>query len=143
MKTVRSLFGVLVVVAVFYTAWKIIPPYFNEYQFEDAIAAEARFSSYNQTRTEQDIRDAMAKKAAEYDLPLKADDIHVTRSGPEITIWADYTVHVDLPGYPFDLKFHPNSKNKRTLWDGFPAMARAKNGAAAPRQITFRRALSS
>ena len=113
MKTVRSLFGLLVVVAVFYTAWKIIPPYFNEYQFEDAIAAEARFSSYNQTRTEQDIRDAMAKKAAEYDLPLKADDIHVTRSGPEITIWADYTVHVDLPGYPFDLKFHPNSKNKR------------------------------
>lgn len=113
MKTVKALFGLLVVVAVFYTAWKIIPPYFSEYQFEDAIAAEARFSSYNQTRSEQDIREAMAKKAAEYDIPLKAEEIHVQRNGSELTIWADYTVHVDLPGYPFDIKFHPNSKNKR------------------------------
>jgi Domain of unknown function (DUF4845) len=113
MKAIRAIFGLLVVVAVFFAAWKVIPPYFNEYQFEDAIATEARFASYNQNRSEQDIREAMAKKAAEYDIPLKSEDIHVQRSGSEVAIWADYTIHVDMPGYPFDLSFHPNSKNKR------------------------------
>ena len=29
-----------------------------------------------------------------------------------VLIETDYTVHVDLPGYPMDLHFHPQSKNK-------------------------------
>jgi hypothetical protein len=27
-------------------------------------------------------------------------------------IWTDYSVHVNIPMYPVDLKFHPASKNK-------------------------------
>ena len=113
MKTIRALSGLLIVVAIFYVAYKLVPPYFNEYQFEDAMGAEARYSAYNTQRTEQDIREAVSKKAQEYDIPLKPDDIHVQRNGAELAIWADYAVHVDLPGYPLDLQFHPNSKNKR------------------------------
>jgi len=113
MKTLRSLLGLLVVVATFYVAWKVIPPYFNEYQFEDAIAQEARYSAYNVQKSDQDIRDAVAKKALELDIPLTSDQIRVLRQGAELTISADYSVHVDLPGYPLDIKFHPNSKSKR------------------------------
>ena len=113
MKTLKSLFGLFLVVAFFYTAYKVFPPYFNNMQFEDAMGQTAQFSAYDQRKTEQDIRDEVAKKAREYDIPLTSEQIHVTRSGGEITITADYTIHVDLPGYPLDLQFHPNSKKKR------------------------------
>ncbi len=113
MKALRAFSGLFLVVAAFYVAWMLVPPYFNEYQFEDAIAQEARYSAYNQQKTDQDIREAVAKKAREYDIPLTADQINVQRNGSELTIWAEYKIHVDLPLYPIDLKFSPNSKQKR------------------------------
>lgn len=113
MKTLKSLFGLFVVVAFFYVAYKVFPPYFNEMQFEDAMGQTAQFSAYSQQKTEQDIKDEVAKKAAEFDIPLTSDQIRVQRNGGEVTISADYTIHVDLPGYPLDLQFHPNSKKKR------------------------------
>lgn len=113
MKTLKSLFGLFLVVAFFYVAWKLVPPYFNEYQFEDAIGQIARYSAYNQQKTEQDIRDEVAKKAGEYDIPLTSEQIKVVRNGAELTISGDYTIHVELPGYAFDLQFHPNSRQKR------------------------------
>ena len=113
MKTLKSLFGLLVVVVFFYCAWKLIPPYFNEYQFEDAIGQIARYSAYNQQKSEQDIRDEVARKAVEFEIPLTSEQIKVVRNGAELSISADYMIHVDLPGYPLDLQFHPSSKQKR------------------------------
>jgi hypothetical protein len=112
MKRVKALCGVLLVVAGFYVAWMLVPPYINNYQFQDDVQNEALINSYN-NKSDQDIRETLAKKAADYGIPLKAEQIHVERSGPELSIWADYSVHVDLPGFPLDLKFHPATRNKR------------------------------
>jgi hypothetical protein len=112
MRRLKALFGLLVVVAVFYSAWMLLPPYVNNYQFQDDLRSEALMNSYT-TKSDQDIRNTLAKKAAEYDIPLKPDQINVVRNGAELSIWADYTVHVDLPGLPLDLKFHPATKNRR------------------------------
>jgi YbbR domain-containing protein len=112
MDRLKALIGVLLVVAAFYAAWMLLPPYINNYQFQDDIQNEALINTYS-SKTEQDIRNTLAKKAAEYGIPLKAEQINVQRSGAELSIWADYTVHVDLPGFPLDLKFHPATKNKR------------------------------
>ncbi len=30
-------------------------------------------------------------------------------------IETDYTVHIDLPGYPMDVHFHPQSQNKNVF----------------------------
>jgi hypothetical protein len=112
MNRLKALFGVLMVVAAFYAAWMLLPPYFGNYQFQDDIRNEALMNSYT-TKTEQEIRDTLVKKAAEYGIPLKPEQINVRRAGPELSISADYTVHVDLPGFPLDLQFHPATKNKR------------------------------
>ena len=112
MNRLKALFGVVLVVAAFYTAWMLLPPYVNNYQFQDDIQNEALINSYS-NKSEQDIRNTLAKKAAEYGIPLTAEQINVFRNGAELSIWADYTVHVDLPGFPLDLKFHPATKNKR------------------------------
>ncbi len=112
MNRLKALFGLFVLVAAVYVGWKVVPPYFNNYQFEDAVQSEALLNSYS-TKSEADIRNTLAAKAREYDIPLTADQINVLRNGSELSIWAEYTVHLDLPFYPLDLKFHPATKNKR------------------------------
>jgi len=112
MSRVKALLGVLLVVVAAYAAWLLLPPYINNYEFQDDIQNEALINSYS-SKTELDIRNTLAKKAADYGIPLKAEQIHVQRSGQELSIWADYSVHVDFPGFPLDLNFHPASKNKR------------------------------
>jgi len=112
MNRLKALFGLFVVVAITYTAWMLLPHYVNNYEFQDDIQNEALINSYS-NKSEQDIRSTLAKKAAEYGIPLKAEEINVRRNGPELSIWAEYTVHVDLPGFPLDLRFHPSTRNKR------------------------------
>ena len=112
MNRLKALIGVVLVVAVFYAAWQLLPPYISNYQFQDDINNEALINSYS-SKSEMDISATLAKKAAEYGIPLKAEQIHVQRNGQELAIWADYSVHIDLPGFPLDLNFHPATKNKR------------------------------
>ncbi|HXP48257.1 MAG TPA: hypothetical protein VN810_13360, partial [Terriglobales bacterium] len=76
MDRLKALIGVLLVVAVFYAAWLMLPPYINNYQFQDDISNEALINSYS-NKSELDIRNTLAKKAADYGIPLKAEQIHV------------------------------------------------------------------
>ncbi len=112
MKTIKALFGLLVVVAIFYLGYKVMPPYFANYQFADVIQNETDMNSYSQ-KSEQEIKDSVVKKARDLDIPLTSEQVKVQRSGPELAISADYIVHIDIPMYPFDLHFTPASKNKR------------------------------
>lgn len=112
MKTIKALFGLFVVVAIVYVGVKALPPYFANYQFEDVIENETKMNSYNQ-KSEQEIREGIVKKARELDIPLTGDQVKVQRMGSELAISADYTVHIDIPLYPFDLHFTPSSKNRR------------------------------
>ena len=102
-------------VAVAILCMKLIPPYFSNYQFEDFIKNEALQSTYG-NRSENDIRDSVIKHAREYDIELTAAQVKVTRSGlsgtGSLSIEADYSIPVSLPGYTTTLEFHPSTKNK-------------------------------
>lgn len=115
MATLKLLFGVGVVLAVAFLGIKIVPVFFSNYQFEDFIKEEALHSTYS-TRSEDDIRAAVIKHARDYDIPLTAAQVHVSRTGVNgngsLTIEADYSVPIDLPGYSTTVDFHPSSKNK-------------------------------
>jgi len=96
---------------------ELIPPYFSNYEFQDTLDTEARMGTYT-TKGDEVIRDAVFRRAQDLELPLTKDDIKVQRVGGvgsgSVMISTDYTVHVELPGYPMDLHFHPESKNKGT-----------------------------
>ena len=111
MKTLRALFGVALVVAGTYGGYLLIPPYFNNYQLQDYIESEARINTYT-TKPEQDIKDGIAKQARNLEILLQPENITVQRGAGELQISCSYTVHVDLPGYPLDLKFTPGTKSK-------------------------------
>jgi len=116
MGRIKLLIGLAVIVAVVYGGAELIPPYFSNYEFEDAIKQEALHSTYS-NKTEDDIREEIFKKAKDLEIPLTRDQIQVQRSGSgqgsgTLMIQADYSVHVELPGYPLDLHFTPSSRNK-------------------------------
>jgi hypothetical protein len=115
MGTMKMAVGIFAMVAVVYLCAELIPPYFANYEFQDAIKTEAQMTTYS-TKTEDAIREEMFKKAQELDIPIAKEQIKVTRVGAanagSVTIEAPYTVHVNLPGYPLDLNFDPASRNR-------------------------------
>jgi len=112
MKLVKTFIGLAVLIGMIMVAWKAMPPYYANYQLQDYVERQAPIESYT-THSEQDIADIMAKKAAELEIPLKAENFKVQRIGNDLTISADYTVTVDMPIYPFDLHFTVSTKNKK------------------------------
>src|SRR5512136_2004518 len=115
MGTLKAIVGLLVMAAVVVLGLKVIPPYFSNYEFEDYIKNEAMQSTYT-PRSEDDIRESVIKHAREYDIQLTSKQVHVvaggTGGGATLTIEADYSVPLDLPGYTTTLEFHPSTKNK-------------------------------
>ena len=115
MGSLKTILILAVIGFVVYVGWLLIPPYFANYQFEDVVKTEALNATYT-TRTEDEIRDSVFKKARDLDIAITKDQIKVHRVGGQgtgsIAINVDYTVHVDIPGYPLDLQFHCASANK-------------------------------
>jgi len=116
MATLKLILVVGLMAAALLVSFKVVPPFFSNYQFEDSIKNEALHSTYS-TRSEEDIRDAVIKEARGYDIDLTPKQVHVSRTGGgngngSLTIEAEYSVPVDLPGYSTTLNFHPSSQNK-------------------------------
>lgn len=112
MKNLRGIIAVVIVVAVFYVGFKVVPVYFDYYQFQDSIEEEARIQSYT-GKSVNDIRATVWKKAQQLELPIASEeDIKVDKATGTITIETEYTVHIDVPIHPFDMNFKASTKNK-------------------------------
>jgi hypothetical protein len=118
MGTLKLVFWLFLIGALVYVGALTIPPYFANYQFEDAIKSEATLSTYT-TKSEDEIRQSVFKKAQELEIPITQEKIKVHRAGTQgsgsLLIEAHYTVHVELPGFPLDLNFDPATKNKGVM----------------------------
>jgi hypothetical protein len=115
---VKVFVGLFLIGSALYMGVMLIPPFWGNYEFQDAIRTEATMQTYT-TKPEADIRDSMYKKAQEYGIPVEKEQIKVMRTGSQgsgsITITVPYTVHVDVPGYPFDLHFNASTSNQSPM----------------------------
>ena len=111
-RNLKSAMFFITMAVLLYLGYMLVPPYFHNYQFEDAVVTEAKFASYNQ-KTEEQIRDNIMAKARESGVEITREQIKVQKSPTEASIQVDYVVHVDIPFHPVDLEFHPSSKNKQ------------------------------
>ncbi len=111
----RMFIGILVVAVAIFVCVALVPPYWANYQFEDAIKTEALMAT-NSTKTEDAIRESVFKRALDYGVPVDKEKIkvqHVGQNGTgSVTIEAPYTVTVNIPGYPLVLNFDPMTTNK-------------------------------
>ena len=106
-------FTVIVVFGAF-AAFRLLPPYFAEYQLSDKMQEEARFAVVNRHGEDQ-IRETIFKEAQSLDIPIAKEDIKVFASMSVVRISVDYTVPIDLLIYKMDLHFTPSSENKSLL----------------------------
>ncbi|HEY1465235.1 MAG TPA: DUF4845 domain-containing protein [Terriglobales bacterium] len=116
METSKLIFGLVIVGLVIYLGIEVVPAYYANYEFQDAISRAALDNTYR-SATEDDIQAQLMKSAKEYDVPITAEDIKVVRTGyvggaGAVSIDVNYTVHVPLPVYSLDLHFNPSSTNK-------------------------------
>jgi hypothetical protein len=112
MAKLKGFIALGVVVAAFYVAWNVIPPYFNNYQLQDALDDIARKNSYTGL-SDDDIKKTVVTKASSEDIKLREDQVIVTRTQDGLGISVKYQVHVDMVVHPVDLNFTANSLNKR------------------------------
>ncbi|HTR67901.1 MAG TPA: hypothetical protein VMH85_19115 [Terriglobales bacterium] len=111
----KLIFAITVVIVTIYLGVELVPPYYSNYQFEDEIKNIALLAT-NDSQSESVIRDAVYKKAVQFDIPITKDQIKVHRVGTmgtgSVSIDAPYTVHLDLVGYSTDLSFDAATINK-------------------------------
>jgi hypothetical protein len=107
----KTILSLLILAAMVYVAVKVIPPYVNNFELQDAMKTEARFAAVNRKSSEE-VREDVYKKIKELGIPAKAENIRVEglpNSGMRITV--TYKVVVDLPGYGLVLNFEPTADN--------------------------------
>jgi Zn/Cd-binding protein ZinT len=112
MGKLKGLIGLGVVVVGFYVAWNMVPPYFNNYQFQDALDDIARKNTYT-SASDDDIKKMVVTKADYEDIKIKEDQVVITRIHDGLGITVKYRIHVDMVVHPVDLDFTANSLNKR------------------------------
>jgi YbbR domain-containing protein len=109
---INLLITLMIMAAMIFTAVKVVPVYFANYQFQDAINSESRFALTGYPkRTIEDVRDDIYKKAQELQIPAKREDIQVSMQSGYVNISLDYSVPIDLAVYQFSLQFHPHADN--------------------------------
>ncbi len=107
---IKPILVLLVLAFAAYSAFKIVPAYFANYQLQDMIKSEALFATSAYPRkTADDIHSDVWKKVQELGIPAKPEAIKVTGGDQAVSITVDYTVPVDLTVYQFTLDFHPHA----------------------------------
>src|SRR5689334_16031602 len=99
MQRLKALFGIFLVVAFFYLAWKILPPYIQEYQFQQEIQSIARNSEYANV-DENGIRQQVKQKISDFSIPVSPEAVVINKAGTDVTIGVNYTVHIDAGFIP-------------------------------------------
>jgi len=58
------------------------------------------------------LRTRVLNKAADLDLPVKADNVQIQRSADSVRIVVRYVVRVDMPLYTVNLHFYPGAGSR-------------------------------
>jgi hypothetical protein len=99
---------VLVIVgAIAYFAYNLGSAALHYFQYQDAMAQEARFA---QRTSDDTIVAHLSAKADSLGLPPEAKKVHVSRKANFIWIWAEYTEEVELPGFVRIIPLAPHAE---------------------------------
>jgi hypothetical protein len=116
MGMLKLLVGFLAIAAVVVGIFQVAPPMMANYSFQDDLKNIAMVSGGSSTKTDDDIRTDILRKAKEHDLPITEKQVTVTRiSTPgnnAVYVAADYSVTISMPFYPFEMHFSPSSGNR-------------------------------
>jgi hypothetical protein len=117
MRTVKIILGLAVLVFVSIAGWQIGACEVANIRLRDDLQDTATQSGVRigltNAKSDDDFRNAVLSKAQQYGIDLAPEQVTVQRTGSNITgtisLGADYTVPIRLPGFFFTLHFTPQS----------------------------------
>jgi hypothetical protein len=77
-----------------------------------SYVAEITHRADSQSLPDEDLRQNVLRKARELDLPVRADNVHISHSPDGLRIDVRYFVRVTVPGYTVDLHFYPGAGSR-------------------------------
>jgi len=124
MPSFKVIFVIAVVVLAGSCAWQIgaceLANIELKDDMQDIAAQPGTRIGLSQMITDEDIRNAVLRKARSHDIDLAPEQISVQHMGSgalsTVYIEADYTVPVKLPGYTFTVRFTPKTGKKLLSW---------------------------
>ena len=108
----KAILAVALFAALIFLGIKLLPPFINNYQFQEDLATIARLTTYAQNKGPEEIRADVMVKVKELGLPVKEEQVTVSRNTYGVNIEVKYTVHVEVPGHTFKINFNPAAGNK-------------------------------
>ncbi len=103
--------AVLVLAALLGFGVMLAPIYVDNLKLQTSVEEITRRVD-SQKRTDETLRQDVLNKARELNLPVKADNVHITRSPEGLRIDVRYFVRVTVPGYTVDLHFYPGAGSR-------------------------------
>jgi hypothetical protein len=110
----KAIFGLLLLLVGGFLMYQILPAYWGNFKMGRLIDEQSIVYTYT-SKSEPEIAAAVAEKAREINVPLSPEQVKVRRGTGDLSITAEYTVHVDLPIYPMDLNFKTSTTNKDVM----------------------------
>jgi len=131
MRRVKFVLGLAVLVFVSIAGWQIGACEVANIRLRDDMQDMASQSGVRigltSARSDDDLRNAVLNKARQYDIELAPEQVTVQRTGSSVTgtisLAADYTVPIHLPGFSFTLHFTPESGVKAYDYSHPPPLA--------------------
>lgn len=114
MKELKSILWVLVLLIAGLVLYKTVPAYWGNFKVNQMIAEQAVYFT-NVPKSDDVITATVSQKAQEFSVPLAPEQVTVSHTSGDLTISVAYTVHIDLPVYPFDLNFKDTSTNHNIM----------------------------
>jgi hypothetical protein len=96
----------LIVTAIGYFGFNIGQAYLDFYRYQDRMKSEAKFAVNN---SDAQIKMSIAAFADSLGLPEPANKVIVRRGQHDIFIYANYIVHIELPGHVREFHFNPSA----------------------------------
>lgn len=91
--SLRALFWLLFFAAIFYSAYKVVPPYVGFYMLKTEVEEEAKIAHMY---TDEALESRITEKAATWSVMLGPESLQIIRGRDEIRITVDYTVTLNF-----------------------------------------------
>ncbi len=107
----RQAAGVAVLVVLVVLGVRLIPIYVHNQELQQFVE-DVTHRAAAPTSSDDVLRSWVLTKAADLELPVVADNVHIQRSPDTVHIEVRYSVRVDLPLYTVDLHFYPGAGSR-------------------------------
>jgi hypothetical protein len=113
-KPLKTILGMLILLVGGVLLVLTMPAYYANFKLDSMISDQAIYFT-NYPKPADEIAATVAQKADDDGVALTPDQVTVAYDRGNLTIGVHYSVHINFPPYPFDLKFDNSTTNQNVM----------------------------